>query len=89
MDKYKVDFKPSVEKDFDRLPDSMLQRVMEHIEQLESNPFPIGSIKLSFAEKLYRIRVGDYRIVYDVNTISKTVVIHYVRHRREVYRTVK
>ena len=89
MDAYRLDFKPSVEKDFGKLSDLMLERVWEKIEQLKSNPFPVGSLKLSAAEKLYRIRVGDFRIVYDVNTISKLVMIHYVRHRREVYRIIK
>lgn len=89
MDVYNIDFKPSVEKDLDKLPNSILKRVWKHFEKLKTNPFPVGSLKLSAAEKLYRIRIGDYRIVYDVNTISNIVMIHYVRHRNEVYRTLR
>ena len=62
---------------------------MDKVELLQSNPVPMGSIKLSTSEKLYRLRVGDYRIVYDVNVLSKQVMIPYVRHRKDVYRLMK
>jgi len=61
---------------------------MESIEKLEAGPFPRQAIKLSGAERLYRIRVGDYRMVYEVNTQAKQIMIHYVRHRREAYRVL-
>ena len=61
---------------------------MRSVERLETNPFPRQAIKLSNAERLYRIRVGDYRIVYEVNTQAKQITIHYVRHRRKVYRVL-
>jgi mRNA interferase RelE/StbE len=60
--------------------------VLKRIESLQSDPFPHGASKLSGAERLYRIRVGDYRIVYEVDTEAKQITIHHVRHRREVYR---
>jgi mRNA interferase RelE/StbE len=59
---------------------------MKRIEKLEKDPFPQQAIKLSGTERLYRIRVGDYRIVYKVDTQVKQIMVHYVRHRREVYR---
>ena len=61
---------------------------MKRIEGLRTDPFPRQAVKLSGTERLYRIRVGDYRIVYEVDTQAKQIVIHYVRHRREVYRTL-
>ena len=61
---------------------------MKRIEGLRTDPFPRQAVKLSDTERLYRIRVGDYRIVYEVDTQAKQIVIHYVRHRREVYRTL-
>ena len=86
MDAYSVRFKPSVEKDLRPLTQALVSRVLKRIESLKSDPFPHGASKLSGAEHLYRIRVGDYRIVYEVDTRALQVTIHYVRHRREVYR---
>jgi len=59
---------------------------MKQIQDLSSEPLPRKAMKLSSAERLYRIRVGDYRIVYEIDTQAKQLTIHYVRHRREVYR---
>jgi mRNA interferase RelE/StbE len=53
---------------------------------LKDDPIPRQSVKLSGAEHLYRIRVGEYRIVFGVDTARMKVVIHHVRHRRDVYR---
>ena len=64
----------------------MLQRVMARIELLAENPFPVGSVKLSGAERLYRLRAGEYRIIHEVDVKAKKVIVHFVRHRREVYR---
>lgn len=88
MGSYNINFKPSVEKDLRRLPKALVSRVMKRIEDLSSEPFPRHSVKLSGAERLYRIRAGDYRIVYEVVIESREIVIHYVRHRREVYRSL-
>ena len=64
----------------------LVLRVMKRIEDLRSEPLPRQAIKLSSAERLYRIRVGDHRIVYEIDRQARQVTIHYVRHRREVYR---
>ncbi len=88
MASYNVDFKPSVHKDFRRLPKSVVERVMKRIEKLKDEPLPHGVEKLEGAERLYRIRVGDYRVVYEVDTQAKEMMILYVRHRREVYRAL-
>jgi len=75
MASYSISLKPSVEKDLRPLPKSLVSRVMRRIDGLKT-------------DRLYRVRVGDYRIVYEVDTQIKQVTIHYVRHRREVYRTL-
>ena len=85
---YNISFKPSVEKDLRPLPKSAVARVIEQIESLKTDPFPRQAIKLSGAERLYRIRVGNYRIVYEVDIRIKQVMIHYVRHRREAHRSL-
>lgn len=88
MSSYSVDFKPSVHKDFRRLPKSVVERVLRRIEELGGNPFPQGVEKLEGSQQLYRLRVGDYRIVYEVDTRARRVTVIYVRHRREVYRAL-
>jgi mRNA interferase RelE/StbE len=86
MASYSVTLKPSVEKDLRALPKLALVRVMQRIGELRDDPVPRQSVKLTGAERLYRIRVGDYRIIYAVEADAHQVVIHYVRHRREAYR---
>ena len=86
MASFEVSYKPSVERDFLSVPKSVVGRVLNRIEQLKDDPFPRHASKLQGAEHLYRIRVGDYRVVYKVDTVEKLIVIQHVRHRREVYR---
>jgi mRNA interferase RelE/StbE len=88
MDSYNIRLKPSVDKDVRRIAGPELRRGFERIESLAVNPFPRGALKLSGAEGLYRIRVGDYRIVYDVDISSFQILIHYIRHRRDVYKNL-
>ena len=86
MTSYKIVFKLSVEKDLRSLPKATISHIFQHIEQLKDEPYPRQSIKLSGAEHLYRLRVGDYRIIYSVAQEERQIIVHYVRHRREVYR---
>ena len=89
MASYRIQFKPSVEKDLAALPKPLVSRVYERIQQLAGNPFPHSMVKLQGAERMYRLRVGDYRIVYEVDTNAALVTIHAVRHRRDVYRRLR
>jgi mRNA interferase RelE/StbE len=86
MASYSVIVRPGVEKDLRSLPASVARRVFKHMAALQNNPFPRGSLKLAGAEHLYRIRVGDYRIIYGVDQDNRQVSVYYVRHRRDVYR---
>jgi len=83
---YRVVFKPSVEKDLRRIRKDAVRRILDAARRLGENPFPRQAVKLSGADRLYRIRVGDYRIVYEVDTHQKIVTVHYVRHRGTAYR---
>jgi mRNA interferase RelE/StbE len=85
---YKVAFKASVDKDLTDLPKNVVARVWQRFELLKRQPFPRQALKLEGSEGLYRLRVGDYRIIYGVNVQARGVVIHHVRHRREVYRSL-
>jgi len=86
MASYDIILKPSVEKDLRSLPKSVIARVLMWIERLKDDPLPRQAIKLADTEQLYRLRVGDYRIVYEVDSQARQVTICYVRHRREAYR---
>ncbi len=82
---YSVNIKKSVEKDLRKLPKSAISRVVEAIEKLKENPYPKQSKKLKSTERTYRLRVGDYRIIYQVDEERKEVIIYHVRHRENVY----
>jgi len=86
MEPYEIAFQPSVEKDLRKLSTENCERVMVRIETLASDPFPTQAVKLKGTEGLYRVRVGDYRIIYEVDSESSYILIHYIRHRRDVYR---
>jgi mRNA interferase RelE/StbE len=82
---YTVEIKRSAEKEMDRLPDKIHNRISDKILALEINPRPIGIKKLQ-GENGYRLRVGDYRILYVVNDQLKRIFVYSVAHRREAYR---
>lgn len=86
---FEITFKRSAEKDLRRLPPELVPRVFRKIESLAENPFPSQSIKLTDTEKIYRLRVGDYRIIYEADTEVGIVTVHYIRHCREVYRKMR
>jgi mRNA interferase RelE/StbE len=67
MASYSLVFQPAVHKDLRRLPKRAIARVMARIEGLAINPLPPRVVRLSETERLYRLRVGDYRIVYEVD----------------------
>jgi len=63
---FRIEWKKSTRKDLRKLPSSAVDKVIEAVEQLSQNPFPHGVEKLSGSEHAYRIRLGDYRIVYEI-----------------------
>ena len=84
---YQVIISRSAEKDISRLPQVVLKRVATAIDGLMSNPFPQGAKKMTSTEKnLWRVRIGDYRMVYQVDTAISVVDIRRVRHRKDVYK---
>ncbi len=82
---YKVYFRESVEKDLTTIPKKDLKRILQRIKVLEDNPRPPGCEKLTGQER-YRVRQGQYRIVYSIQDYELTVWIVKVSHRKDVYR---
>ena len=85
MPKYTVQFVRSARKDLERLPDAVLQRVFPRIEALADTPRPAGCRKLRGAKDLWRIRVGDYRVVYQIDDGILLVEVRTVGDRKDVY----
>ncbi len=86
MPDYTVSFRKSAEKDIRKLDARLQQRVFTAVEPLARNPRPSGCRKLQGSADAYRIRVGDYRVIYTVDDAILIVAVERVRHRREVYR---
>jgi mRNA interferase RelE/StbE len=66
MDTYKVEWKRSAIKELEKLPRPMISKIVSAVDNLSSNPFPQGVRKLMGTESSYRIRLGDYRVLYTV-----------------------
>jgi mRNA interferase RelE/StbE len=82
---YRLEVKHSAAKEIADLPKADCQRVVAKIQLLANNPRPHGCEKLSGAEK-YRVRQGDYRILYEIDDSAKSVIIVKIGNRKEVYR---
>ena len=85
MARYELRFKPSVAKDLRDIPQADVRRILARIDTLRDDPRPPGSEKLS-AQERYRLRQGNYRILYTVADAEVVVEIVKVGHRREIYR---
>ncbi len=85
MGRYSVELKPSARKELERLPGRVIERIVPRLEALEEEPRPAGCKKLKGGRDEWRIRVGDYRVVYTVDDVKLRVSVTRVRHRSEVY----
>jgi mRNA interferase RelE/StbE len=83
---YRVLLERGAEKDLSRLSTDLHDRIIGALQTLANNPRPPGCRKLAGSKKDWRIRVGDYRIIYEIADEVRIVRVNRVRHRREVYR---
>jgi mRNA interferase RelE/StbE len=84
--RYEIIIKPAAEKGLDRIPKTNRRRIADALEGLRNNPRPPGVLKMSGAENLWRIRIGDYRVVYEIHDDRLIVLVLRVAHRKDVYR---
>jgi mRNA interferase RelE/StbE len=82
---YSVQLKTSARKELEALPDNVLARVIQKIESLGSAPRPAGCKKLKGYKDQWRIRIGEWRVVYTIDDAVRLISITRVAHRREVY----
>jgi len=88
MVKYKIEFKKSAYKELKSIPKKDLKRILSKIASLSENPMPSGCKKLSALER-YRIRQGNYRILYSIENDILTIYIVKIGHRKNVYGSLK
>ena len=86
MASYRIEWKPSALKELRKLPNDAIGRIVVAVEALKDNPFPHGSRKLAGGRSSYRIREGDYRVVYTVAAELLVIEIIRVGHRKNVYK---
>ena len=86
MSKYRVTFARSARKELVALDDAIVRRIFPAIESLASKPRPSGCLKLRGSNPLWRIRVGNYRVIYSIHDEEKIVDVVAVRHRSIAYR---
>ena len=83
---YTIQFKPLALRQLEKLPREAQRRLSAKIEALRDDPFPPGCRKMAAVSDAWRIRVGDYRVVYQDHRGALLVLVLTVGHRREVYR---
>jgi mRNA interferase RelE/StbE len=85
MASYDVALTSSAERELKKLSGQLVARIMPRLENLASNPRPSGCKKLRGGDHEWRIRVGDYRVVYTIDDAELRVEVTRIRHRSEVY----
>lgn len=86
MSEYTVIFIKSAQRDVRRIPSAALNRIRNAINMLQEKPIPSGSKKVRGYEVIYRVRVGQYRIVYEVAKAIRIITIIRIGHRKDVYK---
>ena len=86
MASFRLEWRAAAAKELRKIDRKVIPRIAAAVERLADEPHPPGSKKLQGTESIYRIRVGDYRIVYEVNAAEVVIIIVRVRHRKNVYR---
>jgi len=83
---FEINWKSSSERDLRKIDKQYIPRIVDAIESLANNPFPSQSKKLKDSESGFRLRIGDYRIIYQVDSEKKEIIIYHLRHRKDAYR---
>lgn len=86
MASYRVEITRSAAKDLRGIDRMWIPKIVAAIETLESDPRPAGCKKLVGSDHTYRLRIGDYRVVYDIQDDTLIILVVRIRHRRDIYR---
>ena len=83
---YQIIVPKPVQKQLDDLPDNLYNRTIKKIMALKENPRPRGCVKLKGYENEYRIRIGDYRLIYEILDEELVVLLLHCKPRKDIYR---
>lgn len=86
MGRYRIVFKPSAQRAFFALPKDVQKRIDKRLLSLQDNPRPAGIKALTGEPGVYRLRIGDYRVLYEIHDDQVLVLVLRIGHRREIYR---
>lgn len=85
MASYQIEFRRSAEQDLRRIPSTQIGNILARIDALADDPIPRQAVKLQGAERTYRLRVGSYRVIYDIDHDGGSIVVSHIRHRQSAY----
>jgi mRNA interferase RelE/StbE len=85
MKRYTVVLTQTAEKELQKLPVRMIEKIIALLKSLEENPRPSGCKKLKGYKNLWRVRIGNYRIIYDIDDIILLVDVREIGHRKDIY----
>jgi len=83
---YTIEFAPRTRRELRKLSSVVRKRVLDKIDSLADNPFPHGYTEMKGSQNYYRVKVGDYRIIYTVEHGELLILVVTIGHRREIYR---
>ncbi len=87
MDKYKVEYRPEADKNLEKLSKSIKERIIKKICWLSKY---IENIRLEILggkyKNLYKLRIGAWRVIYDINPPQKLIIVYFIGHRKEIYK---
>lgn len=86
MKLFNIQWKASAKKELKKIAKAEIPKILNEIEKLSTNPYPVNHKNLIGAEHIYRIRIGNYRIIYSIENEKLIIEIIRVRHRKEAYR---
>ena len=85
---FEIVLKKSVLKDIKRIPRRILENIQERIASLATDPIPSGAEPIQGYKDHYRIRIGQYRVVYEVTSTIRIITVIRIGHRKDVYRNM-
>jgi mRNA interferase RelE/StbE len=86
MAPYRIEYAKGVDKDLQKIPNKTALRITKAVDRLGTNPRPAGCVKLVGFDTEYRIRVGDYRVIYQIHDSVLVLLVIELGHRKDIYR---
>ena len=85
---YSVRLTSSARRAHRRLPSDIRRRIDPVLNSLSETPRPAGTVKLQGSAQLYRVRIGQYRVIYQIDDAEKLITVTHIQHRRDAYRSL-